>query len=88
MCRSTVATVRSVADGVAIVDLDGGERRRASTLLLPEVAPGDVVLVGLGTILGRVSPADLDALQALEAGMTATDPSLAPVALEPQGARP
>lgn len=86
MCRSAVAIVHAVADGVAIVDLEGGERRRASTLLLPDVAPGDAVLIGLGTILGRVDPTDLDALRALEADLPETRPS--PRALgDLQGAR-
>jgi hydrogenase maturation factor len=65
MCRSTIGRVVSVDDGSAVVDLDG-VRRRASTLLVPDLAVGELVLIGLGTVLGRVEPADLEALRALE----------------------
>jgi hydrogenase expression/formation protein HypC len=74
MCRSTVARVLALDGGDAIVEIDGA-RRRASMLLVPDLAPGDLVLIGLGTVLGRVSPADLDALRALEAGLPPTGPT-------------
>ncbi len=66
MCRSTIGRVIAVEDGYAVVDLDG-VRRRASTLLVPDLEPGELVLIGLGSVLGRVEPADLAALRALEA---------------------
>lgn len=66
MCRSTVGHVISVEDGFAVVDLEG-VRRRASTLLVPDLRPGELVLIGLGSVLGRVEPTDLEALRALEA---------------------
>ena len=66
MCRSSVARVVDIDGADAIVEFDG-VRRRASALLLPDLAPGDLVLIGLGTVLGRVSPSDLAALRALEA---------------------
>lgn len=66
MCRSTIGRVIAVEDGYAVVDLDG-VRRRASTLLVPDLEPGELVLIGLGSVLGRVEPADLEALRALEA---------------------
>ncbi len=66
MCRSTIGRVISVEDGYAVVDLEG-VRRRASTLLVPDIGPGELVLIGLGSVLGRVEPADLEALRALEA---------------------
>ena len=50
---------------MALVDLDG-RLRRASTAMEPDIRPGDLVLVGLGAVLGRVEPADLDALNALD----------------------
>jgi hydrogenase maturation factor len=68
MCRSTIARVISVDDGYAVVDVDGA-RRRASTLLVPDLAPDELVLIGLGTVLGHVDAADLEALSALEAGV-------------------
>jgi hydrogenase maturation factor len=67
MCRSTVARVISIDGDDAVVEFDG-VHRRASTLLVPDLVPGELVLIGLGTILGRVAPTDLDALRALEAG--------------------
>ena len=66
MCRSTIARVISIDDGYAVVDVEG-VRRRASTLLVPDLAPDELVLIGLGAVLGRVDAADLDALRALEA---------------------
>lgn len=77
MCRSTVARVIGLDGSDAIVEFDGA-RRRASVLLTPDVAPGDLVLIGLGTVLGRVRPADLDALRALETGGSTLDPPPAP----------
>jgi hydrogenase maturation factor len=64
MCRTTVGEVLSVADGVAVVDLDG-VRRNAIALMVPDLVPGELVLVGLGTVLGRVTPADRTALEHL-----------------------
>ena len=78
MCRTTVGTVISVGDGSVVVDLDGCHRS-ALALLVPDLTPGDVVLVGLGTVLGRVSPDDRRALDALGLPTTphATDPGRA-----------
>jgi hydrogenase expression/formation protein HypC len=75
MCRSTVARVVAIDGSDAIVDFDG-VRRRASVLLTPDVAVGDHVLIGLGTVLGRVAPSDLDALRALDGALpTPTSPT-------------
>ncbi len=76
MCRTTVGRVLELDGADAIVELDG-QRRRASTLLVPDLEPGALVLVGLGTVLGRVSPSDLEALRALEAGLPIPDPGVA-----------
>ena len=83
MCRSTVARVVAVEGDVAVVDFDGVQRR-ASTLLVPDLMPGEHVLIGLGTVLGRVTATDLDALRALEAGLP--DTGSAPSAGALQGA--
>ena len=64
MCRTTVGEVLSVEDGVAVVDLDG-VRRKAISLMVPDLVPGELVLVGLGTVLGRVTPEDRAALDDL-----------------------
>jgi hydrogenase maturation factor len=86
MCRSTVGRVLAIDGGDAIVTFDGVERR-ASTLLVPDLVPGDLVLIGLGTVLGRVSASDLDELRSLEAGI---HESLPPpdAGGRPTGARP
>jgi hydrogenase assembly chaperone HypC/HupF len=53
---------------VLAVDGDGatvsqeGRARRASTLLLPEIAPGDWVIVAAGTIVRRLEPAEAAAI--------------------------
>ncbi len=65
MCRTTIGEVIAVEGGEAIVDLDG-LRRRAISLMVPDLQPGELVLVGLGTVLGRVEPADRAALAALD----------------------
>jgi len=53
MCLTAPARVLSVdADGATV--LLGGNRRRASTLVVPEVRPGDWVIVAAGTILERI----------------------------------
>ena len=66
MCRTTVGRVLAVEGRTSssISTASAAARR----LLVPDLAPGDLVLVGLGTVLGRVTAADLDALRALQAG--------------------
>ena len=55
MCLDFCARVVSRdADGV-VVDSEG-RQRRASTLLLPDVAVGDWVYVAAGTVIERVDP--------------------------------
>jgi hydrogenase assembly chaperone HypC/HupF len=85
MCRSTVARVVALDGTDAVVDFDG-VHRRATTTFVPEVQPGDHVLIGLGAVLGIVAPADVAALRDLEArgraavpaDPTGTDAGLAP----------
>ncbi len=67
MCVSTVGRVVAIDGDHAIVDL-GEVTRRAQTLLLPDVAVGDEVLLGLGAILGRVDGADRRRLDLLRSG--------------------
>jgi len=53
MCLTTPARVLTIdAQGATV--LLGGHVRRASTLVVPEVRPGDWVVVGAGTILERI----------------------------------
>lgn len=63
MCASTVGRVLSIEDDHAVVEIDG-VRRRALTLLTPDLMAGELVLIGLGYVLGRVDQADHDALVA------------------------
>jgi hypothetical protein len=76
MCRSTIALVLTVSDGWADIEMDR-QTRRAATLLIPDLRPGERVLVGLGTVLARVDEADAAALRALQDGLPATPSSLA-----------
>jgi hydrogenase assembly chaperone HypC/HupF len=70
MCIASPGLVIAVDAEGATVDLDG-RTRRASTVLLPDVAAGDQVLVAAGTLIRRLEPAeaaDLIALLALARG--------------------
>jgi len=57
MCLTAPARVLSLDAGGA-TDLLGGRERRASTLVVPEVAIGDWVVVAAGTILERIDPSE------------------------------
>ncbi len=54
MCITLPAQVVAVDAGGATIESDG-RRRRAATLLLPDVQEGEWVVVGLGTILARLT---------------------------------
>jgi hydrogenase assembly chaperone HypC/HupF len=55
MCLDFAAQVTSIDGQVATVDSDG-RRRRASTLMYPDIAVGDWVFIALGTIIERLDP--------------------------------
>ena len=55
MCVTYPGRVLEVSDAIALVEIDG-RRRRASLLLVPEVAVGDWVIVATGTVLEIVDP--------------------------------
>jgi hydrogenase assembly chaperone HypC/HupF len=78
VCITAPARVIAVdADG-AVVEIDGA-RRRASTLVVPEVAAGDWVMVGAGTILRRLEAREgLELAQTIAAAVTSSDARLAP----------
>jgi hydrogenase assembly chaperone HypC/HupF len=74
MCIAYPARVVSVEPSAAMVDM-GGRRRRAALLLEPNVAPGDWVLVGAGTVLRQVSAAEArDLARTLDAAISTTEP--------------
>ena len=53
MCLTAPARVLAVdAEGATV--LLGGHERRASTLVVPAVRPGDWVVIAAGTILERI----------------------------------
>ena len=64
MCISFPGTVIEVDPTGALVETDG-RRRRASTLLLPDVCPGDCVVVAAGTIVERLDPSEAAEIDAL-----------------------
>lgn len=55
MCVTYPGQVLEVGDDGALVDIEG-RRRRASLLLVPDVAVGDWVIVATGTVLEIVDP--------------------------------
>jgi hydrogenase assembly chaperone HypC/HupF len=64
MCLSFPGLVIAVDDAGAVVETEG-RRRRASTLLLPDTAIGDRVVVAAGTVVERLEAweaAEIDAL--------------------------
>lgn len=64
MCLGFPGRVVALDEGGAVVDVEG-RRRRASTLLVPEVAIGDWVYVAAGTIVDRIDPAEAEAIRSL-----------------------
>lgn len=54
MCLTLPARIIAVDQGEAVVEIDG-QRRRAKTRFVPDVTPGEHVLVGLGVVLARLS---------------------------------
>lgn len=62
MCLGFPGRVVDLDAGGAVVDVEG-RRRRASTLLVPDVAVGDWVYVTAGTIVDRIDPAEAVAIR-------------------------
>ncbi len=69
MCLGYPAQVVAVDDAGATVD-DGTRRRRASTLVMPDVAAGEWVLVTTGAIVARLDADEAAEIRAMlvEAG--------------------
>ena len=63
MCVGFPGTVVAVDEVGATVDQEG-RLRRASTLLIPDIAPGDHVFVAAGTIVERLDPAEAELIRA------------------------
>ena len=62
MCIGFPGTVISVDELGATVDQEG-RVRRASTLFIPDIAPGDHVFVAAGTIVERLDPAEAELIR-------------------------
>jgi hydrogenase expression/formation protein HypC len=97
MCITAPARVLAVDGDVAAVELDG-RRRLASLAVLPDVVAGDWVIVGAGTVLRRLDPADaedltdrietaraIEALRGPDPRSPATDPAIGAAARRPEG---
>lgn len=63
MCIGFPGIVVSVDESGATVDQEG-RRRRASTLLIPDIAPGDHVFVAAGSIVERLDPDEAELIRA------------------------
>ena len=72
MCVTYPGQVLEVSDGMALVDIDH-QRRRASLVIVPEVAVGDWVIVGAGTVLEIVDPTEAAEILAILDGATKED---------------
>jgi len=71
MCLTQPATVLEVRPNTLVVDLDGGTRVILN-MLVPDARVGDDVLVGMGSALSVLPPAESARLREL----LATDPRL------------
>jgi hydrogenase assembly chaperone HypC/HupF len=73
MCLTAPVHVISVAGGTATVDA-GGLRRTASTLVVPEVRPGDWALMTAGTLVRVLDPRFAAELGAIVRAATGENP--------------
>ncbi|HET7169246.1 MAG TPA: HypC/HybG/HupF family hydrogenase formation chaperone [Candidatus Limnocylindrales bacterium] len=64
MCLTYPGLVLSVGDGEAVVRTEG-RQRRATTLVVPDVAVGDWVIVAAGSIVTRLDPAEAAEIRGL-----------------------
>ena len=62
MCIAFPGRVLLIDASGAVVETEG-RRRRASTLVVPDVAVGDWVTVAAGTIVERLEPAEAAGIQ-------------------------
>lgn len=84
MCISYPGRVVALDGADAVVETIG-RQRRASTLVVPDITVGEWVIVGAGSILRRLDPADALALtHALDSARAAS----APRPHAPSGGRP
>lgn len=76
MCLGFPAQVIEVDEMGAVVEFEG-ERRRVSTLMLPDVAVGDRVLVAGRTIVERLDAGEAEAMRRVLLEAIALDEAVA-----------
>ncbi|RLG76588.1 MAG: HypC/HybG/HupF family hydrogenase formation chaperone [Thermoprotei archaeon] len=59
MCLGIPGVVIEVKDTIAIVDF-GGVKREVDSLLVPNIKPGDYVIVHAGAIISKLSPEEAE----------------------------
>ena len=59
MCLGIPGVVVEVRDTIAIVDF-GGVKREVDSLLVPNIKPGDYVIVHAGAIISKLSPEEAE----------------------------
>jgi hydrogenase maturation factor len=64
MCLTQPATVLARFDDEVLVEIDG-RNRLVANLIVPDVRVGDEVLVGLGSVLARITDAEAAAAREL-----------------------
>jgi hydrogenase maturation factor len=62
MCLTEPGRVIEVEDGMALIAVGSG-RKRALTLLVPDVRAGEQVVIGAGAIVRRIEEAEAEALR-------------------------
>lgn len=72
MCLELPSRVVELDGDSAVVDTEG-RRFRASTLVVPDAAVGDWVVVVAGTIVDRLTPAEAGEIRATLLGAIAAD---------------
>ena len=68
MCVGLSAKVVKVDKGVALIDANGA-RRTVSAGLVPDLLPGDYVMVHAGAAIGKITNSDEDELSDLLEGL-------------------
>jgi hydrogenase maturation factor len=66
MCMTHAATVLARLGDRALVELNGRDRL-VDSLMVPDVLPGENVLIGMGCVLARISAAEADRIRAEDA---------------------
>lgn len=74
MCVAYPGLVLEVVDSTALVETEG-RRRRASLILVPEVAVGDWVVVSAGTVLHIVDPDEAQEIRTMLDAITRDEPA-------------